>query len=179
MSFNWWWLIAIPVIKIAINLPRVWYLRRISNQYRSFTVETPENYYSLLRSKSRTIQVLKDAGICNGARPVALGLGFYSHESAFSTYPSADLGARTFMLAAMEQAIGVYQSRAMDAVNPLYWLRLLVFLPGRALSVVGVNQTSLISKIAQFLYWLMLAVLAFFFPQAKSFFLHLRDIVGS
>lgn len=179
MSFNLLWLIAIPIVKIAINLPCVWYLRRISNQYRSFTIETPENYCPLLRSKSRTIHLLKDAGICNGARPVSFGLGIYSHESAFSTYPSTDHGTRTFMLAAMEQAIGVYQSRAIDAINPIYWLKLLVFLPGRALSAIGVNQTSIASRILQFLYWLALAALAVCFPQTKSFFLYLRDMVGS
>lgn len=179
MDICWWWLSVVPAVKVAINLPNVWYLRRISNRYRVLAIDNPEDYFALLRSKSRTIHLLQEANVYNGMRNVSLERGLVSYESAFALYPSIDFEVRSFMLAAMEQAIGVYQGRAIDAVNPIYWLRLIVFLPRRALSVIGVNQTSIASKVIQLIYWILLAVLATCFPRINPFLDHMWNAFGS
>ena len=78
------------------------------------------------------------------------------------------------------KGIGVYKSRMIEAVNPLYWLEVVLLLPKHALSLLGVPPESSLTRIVQLLYWAVVAisgiVFTLFQPEIRRVVAHLLGI---
>ena len=156
------WL-AIIAVKVALNAADYGYLSFRRRQFAAYVAGDQSLYAALKLSKHRTVALIQAAGVRDPHVPKVHPLGFgqvaSSSVSAFLNYPSAFSDLRIAMLAAFDEALGVYRGRMFDAINPLYWVKLLVYWPTRALSAVGVDRDAVAAKLLQGLYWLALAVI--------------------
>ena len=72
-------------------------------------------------------------------------------------------------LGMFHRAIGVYRSRMIETINPLYWIETIIFLPRQILNYLGVTPESVIIKIAQLIYWLAAFVFGIYRFEVEEF----------
>lgn len=98
-----------------------------------------------------------------------MGYGQVANMTArvFDQYPSRIQILASETNAAFEEAIGTFKGRAIDAINPLYWLSLIVYLPTRLCIALGAKQNSPFPKILQGVYWALGVIASAAFAFAK------------
>ena len=168
----WFLPIAVVVVKAVLNLANVAYLSARHKLFLDWLSDnTAEQFKRLQESKSRTVSLLKQAGVENAGVPVSLpvGYGYIQPTTAriFDQYPSRLQALAAITSDSFVQGIGTYKGRAIDAVNPLYWLSLIVYLPSRICVSLGAKADSIPVKLLQGLYWLAGIVSAALFAFAK------------
>lgn len=164
--------VGIIAIKVILNLSNAIYLRIRQTQYvRFLTKQTAESSLPLKHGKRRTIALLKQAGVANVGVPITQPTGFNMvatlRARIFDQYPSLIAILASHTLDAFDEAIGTYNSRALDAINPLYWISLIVYLPTRACTALGAKSESIPVKILQGLYWVAGVIISALFAFAK------------
>lgn len=164
--------VAIILVKVVLNLSNALYLRIRYKQYLEFMEHRSLPLLTRLRgSKSRTLTLMKYAGIENKQVSITQSVGYNLAKTSsgrlFDNYPSAIRDIAAITAEAFEEAIGTYKGRAIDAINPLYWLSLIVYLPTRVCSSLGAKADSVPVKILQGIYWLVGVVTTALFAFAK------------
>ena len=150
---------AVVVIKILLNLANAQYLNHQRNRYISWATKGIEaDYIHLLRSKVRVVRLIKAVNIATYGKHITQNIGLDHGISGFldiyTQYPNTGIDECIMgMYQAFEESIGVYRGQAIDAINPLYWIRLIVYLPTNTLAVIGVDPNSIAVKILQGVYW--------------------------
>lgn len=61
----------------------------------------------------------------------------------------------------LQEAIGVYQRRMRNSLNPLSWIQTFLFFPKHALSYLGISPSDKASNILSVFWWLFLLVAEF------------------
>ena len=168
------WLIPIGIVflKALLNLVNAAYLRA---RYKLFLDWMGDNSVEKLKqlreSKTRTIALMKQAGISDKGLPITQPMGYGQIAnmtiSMFEQYPSRIQVIAAVTVETFEHAIGTYKGRAIDAINPLYWISLVVYLPTRVCSSLGAKVDSIPVKILQGLYWLAAAIIGSLLVFAK------------
>ena len=64
------------------------------------------------------------------------------------------------VMLSFESAIGEYHQRMLNSINPLYWIRTLIFLPRTIFEYLGVKPDSVIVKLFQIIYWILNVIYA-------------------
>lgn len=129
-------------------------------------------------SKSKIIDLFKKAGLESPLVPVMkdVGNGYIKpvkidiFENLDITLIVVDTNIPGLILKSFTRGIGVYKQRAIEAINPLWWINFLVFLPERLVSYLGISvennsNIQLIAKTLNAVYWLIgaiIGVLVFF-----------------
>lgn len=164
--------VAIVLIKLTLNLSNAVYLHIRHKHYLDWLASKSATSYKVIQqSRSRTIALMKQAGVENVGFPLSqpMGFGQVANMTArvFDQYPSRVQILAVQTSAAFEEAIGTFKGRALDAVNPLYWLSLIVYLPTRLCTALGAKQKSLFPKILQGIYWALGVIASAAFAFAK------------
>ncbi len=65
--------------------------------------------------------------------------------------------------AMFHKSIGIYRSRMIDAINPIYWIEFVIYLPKNVFQYVGASPESTLVKSTQIIYWLVAGIVGFLF----------------
>jgi len=148
---------GIVIIKLIINVYRLIRIRILFNRYLAWL--TQDRKATIVINKSEVIDLWKHANISDSYIPRvdSLGLGQLASykQYLFHSFPSNLEGMFTITQKAFFEAIGVYKKRAIDSVNPIEWIILIVYLPQRLLASIGITKQKALINILQGLYWLI------------------------
>lgn len=154
--------LALVIIKLVINLNKYYQCKRYLNKYHNWRANTDPDW-QLVENKSNVIKLFKDAGledsIFSFETPVGLSHVGVRDASFFDNFPNnrIDIVRRTD--AYFHQAIGIYRSRMLELFNPNYWIEFIIYLPRQVFNYLGISHESVILKVFQLLYWLIVAVI--------------------
>jgi hypothetical protein len=152
---NYYYVFAVIVfIKVIINVNNYYQCKRLFRKYNNYLKDCN---WSFLGYQKKIIQLFEDANIHDGSVPVVEPVG-YSHVmkanvSFFQNLNNTREDIVSLTVKAFHQAFGVYRMRIIDAINPLYWIKLIVYLPKKTLSYVGLKDNNVVSNIVQLFYW--------------------------
>lgn len=151
-----YFLIAALIIKFLLNLSRYlqckWYLSKYQNY-----ITNPE--WGFVGDSPQIINLFKNAGIKDVVvtNVEFIGFGHFqsSHPSVFENLTVTRNDVVGAALNMFHKSIGVYRSRMLETINPLYWLEFIIFLPKHLLNYIGISPESIFIKIIQIIYWLL------------------------
>ena len=75
------------------------------------------------------------------------------------------------------RAKGYFRMCLLECISPLYWVQLVVFLPGKMLGYAGISSDKMISKFLQIAYWLLTPLFLCFRTQIYDFIIQLLQNV--
>lgn len=76
------------------------------------------------------------------------------HAEMFSNIPTINKEIQAHVIAAFHEAIGVFEKRRRDAVNPLLWIETLLNLPASIIKYLGVKPRSVLPRLANVIVWI-------------------------
>jgi hypothetical protein len=154
--------LGIVVLRLVINVTKYFQCKHYLKEYLHWVVDPT---WGLVEHKSKVLKLLQDAGVKDSHRGIAQPLGFMqiqtSNVSVMANFPNRRDDFFVLTRGMLHQAIGVYRSRILETFNPLYWIEFIVNFPKQVLSYLGVSPEKLVVKIAQFVYWVVGAVVGF------------------
>jgi hypothetical protein len=119
-------------------------------------------------SKSKIIDLFKKAGLESFSATAIKEVGYGRltpvkvdiFENLEMALIAGDTNIPAIILKNFTRGIGVYKERAKEALNPLWWINLLIFLPEKLVSsYLGIsienNNVGVIVKTFNILYWLI------------------------
>jgi hypothetical protein len=65
------------------------------------------------------------------------------------------------------QAIGEYRRMVLQCINPIYWVKLVLFLPQRIIYYLGFNANGIFTKLLNFIYWIVNTLIALYPNEIK------------
>lgn len=130
-----------------------------------------------MTNKNKIVNYIKNAGVKDKHIPVVQPLGYGQIASANASVFDNILNQREdvarMAMSSLLEAKGNYWSRFINSINPLYWMRIILFLPKSILSYLGVESDRVIVKILQLIYWFIGVIctfaLAVFPDEIKNF----------
>ncbi|NQU29988.1 MAG: hypothetical protein HQ525_04915 [Anaerolineae bacterium] len=147
----------VVVIKLIINFSR---FLQTKYYFASFVRQDDDNNnWRFAEQAPQVIQLFKNAGIddikMSNIEPDGYGGLLKFHPSVFENLAVKRQEIVNHVLRMFHEAIGIYRHRVFEALNPLYWLEVIVFLPKRVLEYVGVSPDTALANVAQVIYWIM------------------------
>jgi hypothetical protein len=87
----------------------------------------------------------------------AMGLGMVATGtlSVMQCFPSNLEGIAHSQLRMLDTMVGAYRRRTLEALNPLWWVESIVFLPQRLLMFVGLPGDKALAKFILVLWWIV------------------------
>jgi hypothetical protein len=163
------------IIKILLNLWKYIRCRDYLNKYFKY-LKKPK--YDFIENKLLIVELLRSAGVNDSSFPNAEALGMgqvvtYS-ASVLDNLSSRETRIVETVIDMFHQAIGVYRSRIIESVNPLYWIEFAINLPKNIFRYLGISPENTIVKLFQLIYWIIGIVLAFIvavFPSEINLFI--------
>lgn len=156
--------IAIILVKVVLNLVKYFQCKHYLKEYQDYI---GDRNWEFIEHQPQIINLFKQAGIEDSflphIEPVGFGFVSKSNVSVFNNLGANDTRVIEITFHKFHQAMGVYRSRLIEALNPLYWIEFLVNLPARILTYLGVPPESIVIKIFQLMYWLMAVIIGFIF----------------
>lgn len=110
-----------------------------------------------ISSKNTILDYIKYAGISDKKIPISQAIGYGQViNGAISIFENItnnrqDVASTTYNL--LLEAKGNYWSKFINSFNLFYWARILLFLPQKLFSYLGLKPDSVIIKIFQLIYW--------------------------
>lgn len=170
--------IAIPLYKALTNFV---YLKQLQHYEKEFLNFLRDEQSNIDEHKLQTIALFKKAGVQDILMPVSQSIGFGKvasfTSSIFSNFPSGKREMAEPALIMFKNAIGIYKSRILESINPLYWIDQLLFLPRNILAYIGLNSESVAFKlwnvILTFIWWSFCTLVTLFHPEIKQLIIEL------
>jgi hypothetical protein len=158
----------IPIVLIVIaafllrgvyNLSRMISTSNVRKKYIEWMNEKKHNVFNL---EPRIKKLLLDAKIEDHSipytRPIAQMGGhlFYAkgNYSVISNIAADNKEINTIVVQKLLQAYGVYRYRAIESINPLFWVETIILLPRKILDYLNV-KSNLLKDTVQILYWII------------------------
>ena len=166
--------LAIVAVKSIINLTKYFQCKRLLKLYEKWLKDTNWEYY---QRRSIVLRLWESAGVQDANVPsVERVEGYEAVEmlSVFKNFPNRDLDFPQHTFRIFHESIGVYRSRMFESFSPIYWLELLVHLPKKSLIYLSVKPESVLIRIMQVVWWLIITMSTFIFGIYKPF---LEEIV--
>lgn len=175
------------VLKIFITIFVAHVLYNLINYLRFNHIETllAGNYSDNadLKIKAKThkneiVNYIKNSGIKDKHIPYAQDVGFgqicRGSISIFENIlnSSQDISQTTADM--LFEAKGNYWSRFKNSFNPLYWLKIIIFIPKYLFAYLGIPANNILIKILQLIYWIVgisFTVLISVFPDEVKMFI--------
>jgi hypothetical protein len=161
--------LLIAIIKLVINAQKFIATKRYKDMYlRWLAGETNR----IFEHKARVVTLWKDAGVSDGtignAQPVGYGKVMTGSASVMENFPNPRADMHEITMRIFYEAIGVYRSRMVETINPVYWLEAIINLPKHAFAYLGASPESVVTKIFQLVWWCVGAVAALLFAIYKT-----------
>lgn len=165
--------ISIFLYKLMLNFTRLKQIQHYEKEFSAFLCDKPSK---IDEHKLQTIDLFKKAGIKDTYMPVSQPIGFGKvanfNISIFDNFPMSKRTVAEPALLMFKNAIGVYKSRMLESINPLYWIELIVFFPKNILRYIGLDLESSASKLwnvfLTFIWWILCTVVTIFLPEIKD-----------
>jgi hypothetical protein len=130
------------------------------NQYLKNAVDDKSDW-TIQENKHKIINIFLHAGLKDTTlsviEPGGYGLVKTINISLFDNIPLLRNDIPSIVVQFFKESIGVFRNRMVDAVNPIYWLESLVFLPKKIFNYLGVSADSLFIRSFQVIWWLIVA----------------------
>lgn len=156
-------LLVVFGIKFLINLSRYLEIRNLRNRFND-ALEDPHKTFSPY--KITAISLFETAGIKDPMLPYSQAVG-NGYVATGKTSVFANLALKTKVIAQygfqfFDEAEGVFRHRMLQAINPVYWVESIVFLPKYVLEYLGLSSDSLSARLLQIVYWGIVSVVVLF-----------------
>lgn len=163
-------LIICVAYKLVSNFMLFKKANKILNSYLHyiFNDDVPLDF---VQTKTELKYVVEKSNITNRLVPIsrAIGNGQICNYSVdlIEAFPNKDrcfVSNTTFML---EEAIGCFKFRMKQAINPFYWLELVIFAPKHFMKYIGLKDFNssaikILNLIFTFTWWLVCGMVAYF-----------------
>jgi len=114
--------------------------------------------HDLQRKKASVIKLLKEANIPDGVithvEPAGWGMISSGKVSFYANFPNNRQDFANHIVRNFNEAIGVYWSRAIETINPIFWIEFILNLPKHLLFYLGIKDDNWITKSTQLVYWI-------------------------
>ena len=173
----YFYILGIGLFLILYSVSINWFHLRETNQLYSAYLEYIEKRNpEFVENKHRILELFNKAGIQDKILPTSTFVGMGIKNYKYSVHDNLEMvseDTKRVVNYSFREAIGVFRSRIKNAINPLYWIEFIFFLPKVVLNYLGVSAESIIVKFAQIIYWLAGVLFAVF----KSYIIdYLREI---
>ncbi len=116
-----------------------------------------EDIFQTKYEVTKLLSVTPDKGLAL-TLPTGLGQGYTANHSTLFSYPNRNHPFATATYEMFAESKGVYKTKVLETFNPLFWIDLIVWLPRKFLSYLGINESSFASRLLmillQAIYWL-------------------------
>lgn len=150
--------VAVILAKLLINASRYLECRRLLKKYEQ-CILTRGRHLEVEEESQQIVALFRHAGITEPRVPFAQPVGYgqikTGEVSVFENIASTREDVFALVIRAFHRAKGVYRSRIIEAINPVYWIETVIFLPQRALAFLGLAPETVFARIAQFAYWVL------------------------
>lgn len=168
MSDFFYVFLCIVSIKFLLNFSRYIKVRYYFRQYRLFGEGKSQGFP---KYTSQIMKVFHEAGIKDSNLPNVepAGYGFVSKTSIPVQLNMIVLREDIIeiVIRMFHRTIGVYRSRMIESISPIYWLEFVIFLPKHILTYIGISGESVFMKIVQVVYLLSVSLSALFKDELK------------
>ena len=151
--------LAILIIKFVLNLSRFIQCKCYLSKYNNY-IKDPK--WGFIELSHQVVTLFKNAGVEDTTVPNVQFIGFgnfqASNPSVFSNISVIRKDIVSYVIGMFHQAIGIYRTRVLETFNPLYWIESIIFLPKQILNYMGVSSESIMIKVAQIIYWILVAI---------------------
>lgn len=149
--------LVIVFLKFIINAYRLLRIKMLSKQYINWLFE--DRRENVVEKKEEVISLWKQAGIGDAVIPRLDDAGYGKlityKQHLFFSFPSNYEDMAMATKKAFLEAKGVYKKRIKDAINPIEWIILFVYLPQRILASIGITKQKGLINILQGIYWII------------------------
>lgn len=154
-----YFILAILFIKFLINFSRFNQSKWYYSKYKKYITKPT---WGFVEHEHQIVKLFRDAGVEDNRVPMIEPLGYgkilTGQTSVFSNISITREDVVGSVRHMFHQTIGIYRSRMLETINPLYWIESIIFLPKRILNYVGVSSEKVVIKVFQIIYWLFAAI---------------------
>lgn len=144
------------ISKWIINFSRLKKTQMYLDEYTRWLMSGDSKIDLLERQETvKRLVTLAGKGDVKVAATQPIGYGQIANMTVnpFSAFPNRLENVALITFQVLKSCIGIYRVRCYEGFNPFYWLKLLIFLPRTVFIYLGINGDSLITKIANILWW--------------------------
>ncbi len=160
--------LVLAALKLTINLYRYFQAKRYIKLYTNH-IHSPSS--DLFEQKNQIVRLLREAGIDNGFLLNGAWAGYgqlaTGNISMFKNLTPLRGDVTISVSGMLCIAKGTFRARAVETLNPLYWVEFIIHLPKRLLNYLGVSAESVVIRLAQLIHWLFAFVRAFSFAMFR------------
>ena len=151
--------------KLAINFFKYQACKKYKNSYLK-NLRDPE--WEFWEIQPQIVKLFKDAGIEDSYVTVVKPVGYNQLSTNTGVSVMSNIGNNREDVVGMTQAmfhksIGIYRNRMFDAINPIYWVEFVIYLPKNIFQYVGASPESTLVKSVQIIYWFVAGIFGFLF----------------
>lgn len=148
--------IVVIIYKILSNAFYFYRTVNLFNDYQKFLKKESDTVTS---KKQEIKKLFSRANIENSYLPVTQPAGYgYFHSANFPIIDNMfvnDSRVISAIIGMFEESIGLYKSRIFEAINPLYWIESIIYLPRTVISYLGLSTNAIAAKILQVIWWVV------------------------
>lgn len=126
--------------------------------------------YNLFGKKTLLKDFAKKAKIDNIyiplVRPVGYGQIVNSTYSVIDNFPSRLEADATVVNRLLLEIKGFFKEQMIQAINPIYWINAMIFLPSTITQYLGIKEDNIFNKLFQLIAWIISAILIALYPDA-------------
>lgn len=154
---NYWYLLAIPAYKFISNAYYLWQTKKLHKEYLEWVL-SGNNNVELYKRKFLFKDLINKADIKELLVPIVQNLGtgriMEAQIPVSSQFPTKIESFYNPTRKVLLEAEGIFESRMQETFNPLYWVRLVMFLPKEATTYLGIKPEHMIVKIFQLIWFI-------------------------
>ena len=168
-------ILAYKLISNFFFYRRIVHLKKIYFDY----IESKNN--DLLEYKSEIIDLFQKANVKDKivvyTEPVGYGYISNSNVSVFNNIQLKDDRFVARIINSFDESISVFKYRCKQCFNPIYWIQTLIYLPKHIFEFLGLDTSTLVSKILQLIYWILGFIYGIYNNQIDQFIQKILSII--
>lgn len=160
-------LVFVVIYKMLSNLYFYFRIKHLSKSHSKWIVGKAPNFPTY---KSEVINLFKRAGIQNILTPTVMPIGCNKIASfnadVFTNFPSTHIDIVNGAVRMFYEAEGTFRHRFFEALNPIYWIELVLFAPKKLLAYLSFDENKTLFKacnvLLTFIWWSVGVLFTFF-----------------
>lgn len=173
---NFLWLLLFPSLLLIDSTYSFHQLNEIYQRYVLWV--RGDMTLNLARDRSALHRLVAHANISDRVIPrlhhLGYGKAYKISLGVIDQFPSTDPELVEASIFLIQSALGVYRDRMKNAINPLWWIDTLIFLPRAILTYLNISAESVIVRLGQLVWWALGLLLVAY----KSEILHqIHDVI--
>lgn len=157
---NWIYLLVVflslMILRVIVNFYK---LKRIKALHTLYHEYLRESSYKFVEYKQELISLFKDAGLKDFKvmHQEFLGFGQFANMqiSGFENLTSNRMDIANGIQSKFHEAIGVFRKKALESLNPIFWIEFILKLPQFIFEFFGVIPEKLVVKVFILIYWII------------------------